>query len=238
MPYQIKNWNDHFENARSRERKQCAWCPLPNKQDGLGYGLIMLEDNGAAIYGAFVAVVLMCSKQSCPRGGYLTDTGRVDGRPLTAKELSVKTKIKPSIIEEMLELTTSKSVDWVANTGANEQATRQLPANYPPTTLEEKGREGNRREGKGEKRGSARVVPENVQSILDCRPEFARLDPDAIAKILHDFQADPSFEQKLQEFICDAANSIDPPRSPTSMLRAYLSRANLRPTEEKTSRFN
>lgn len=217
MPYQIKNWNDHFENDRSRQRKKCAWCPMPNKQDGLGYGLIMMEPDGPAIYGAFVALVLMCSKQGAPRDGWLTENGQPTGRALTPKELCVKTKIPPESIARALEITSEESVGWIDKPQSDNQRT----ANTPPTHLEEKRREGNRIEGKGEKRAPA-YPNKNVEAVCTCRPEFSNLDPAAIAKILHDFQASENFERNLQEFICDAANAIEAPRSATAMLRAYL----------------
>lgn len=139
--YRIVNWDGHFENNKSRERDSCSWCPLPNKQDGLGYGLIMQEEDGPAIYGAFVATVLMCSKQRKPRDGHLTDTGRADGRPLGAKEISVKTRIPAPVVQRMLDLTSSESIGWIHSATIG-------PAKCPPTALEGKGIEGNGREEK------------------------------------------------------------------------------------------
>jgi len=77
--YQIKDWDGKFENHKSRTTQRCGFCCVPNKQDGLGYGMIIQDDDGPAIYGAFVAILLMCSKQPSPRKGYLTDTGGVMG---------------------------------------------------------------------------------------------------------------------------------------------------------------
>lgn len=116
--YQINDWASVYENSKSKTIRSPSWCPIPNKQDGLGYGLIMLEDDGAAIYGAFVSIVLMCSKQTVTRQGYLSDTGLPDGRPLSAKELSVKTKIPHEVIKRMLDVTSCESIGWVRNATA------------------------------------------------------------------------------------------------------------------------
>lgn len=122
--YQIRDWGRHFEKDKSREQEPCSWCPIPNKQDGLGYRLIMREPDGAAIYGAFVAVVLMCSKQHQTaaggarraRKGYLTKGGRADGCPLGALELSIKTQVPVGVMERMLEIMSSPMIGWVIAT--------------------------------------------------------------------------------------------------------------------------
>lgn len=113
MKYRIKDWDKHYENAKSRTIEHKAWCPVPNKQDGLGYRRMLSERDGAALYGAFVAVILMASKQSLPREGYLTDTGRIDGIPHTPEALSLKTGIPSEIIEKMLALCCSQAVGWI-----------------------------------------------------------------------------------------------------------------------------
>jgi len=141
MPYQIKNWNDHFENAKSRSVLNKTWGNLPNKQDGLGYGLIMREDDGAAIYGAFVALVLMCSKQPNPRDGWVTENGKPDARPLTALEISIKTKIPETIVQRMLEVTASSPVGWVEDTIGIPRGYRTDTASSESIPIKE-GREG------------------------------------------------------------------------------------------------
>ena len=146
--YQIRDWDLHFENNKSRERELCAWCPIPNKQDGLGYGRVMRARDGEAIYGAFMSVVLVASKQGRPRAGYLTDTGRADGVPYDAEALSIKTKARASILARMLTLCSGEGVGWIDtfDTGA-----RQVPAKCPPSAIEEKRREEKRKKRREEK---------------------------------------------------------------------------------------
>jgi len=158
--YRIKDWHEHFENARSNERDKLSWCAVPNKQDGLGYGLLMSMQNGPALYGAFVAVVLMASKQKRPRTGLLTASGLpadfpptasgLPGNyPLTARHMAVKTKMPERLIEEMLAATTDSSIGWIEVVTDYPPTARQLPADCPPTAQEGKGMEG--KEGEGEK---------------------------------------------------------------------------------------
>ena len=156
MRYQIKDWDVHFENNKSRERDKCSWCPIPNKQDGLGYGRLLRMRDGVALYGAFVAVVLVCSKQNRPRHGHLTDTGRADGRPLDAECLSIMTQIPIAVIDRMLKACSDVSVGWLI---AYDGSARVVPAECPPSAQEGK-------EGKEEKEKKEEAFDGLIPDIL------------------------------------------------------------------------
>ena len=113
MLYQVKEWDTHYENDRSRERDRCAWCSVRNKQDGLGYSRLLAAENGPAIYGCFVAIVLMASKQSRPRDGWLTENGKKNGEPLDAEAISLQTKFPIDIVQQTLKLCSDKKIGWI-----------------------------------------------------------------------------------------------------------------------------
>jgi hypothetical protein len=131
--YRIKDWQKHYENNKSREREVCSWCPVPNKQDGLGYGRLLQEKDGAALYGAFLAVVLVASKQGRPRDGYLTGTGRADDGPLSAEDLAIMTKVQEPIIRRMLETVSCANIGWIET---YESGTLEAPSKCPPSAHE------------------------------------------------------------------------------------------------------
>ena len=131
--YRIKDWQKHYENNKSREREVCSWCPIPNKQDGLGYGRLLQEQDGAALYGAFLAVVLVASKQGRPRDGYLTGTGRADDGPLSAEDLAIMTKVQEPIISRMLDVVSCANIGWIE---AYESGALEVPAKCPPSVIE------------------------------------------------------------------------------------------------------
>ncbi len=131
--YRIKDWQKHYENNKSREREVCSWCPIPNKQDGLGYGRLLQAPDGAALYGAFLAVILVASKQGRPRDGYLTGTGRADDGPLSADDLSIMTKIPEPIISRMLETASCANIGWIE---VYESGALEVPAKCPPSAPE------------------------------------------------------------------------------------------------------
>lgn len=111
--YQIKDWDEYYENAGSRKIEHCSWCPIPNKQDGLGYALLIQGRSGPSFYAAFVATVLVCSKHTLPRNGWITDNGKENGRPLTAYDLHLKTKLPEKTIEEMLKRASKPDIGWI-----------------------------------------------------------------------------------------------------------------------------
>lgn len=159
--YQIRNWDELYENHKSRLIDDCSWCPIPNKQDGLGYGRILLDPDGqgAAMYGCFVAIVLLCSKQSRPRAGWLTDTGRRDGIPLNSIDLSITTKMQTGLIEVTLSKMCSQDIGWmrVIDTDA-----LQAPSKCPPSAIGGATNEGmkeGKKEGKKEEDGEAPASP-------------------------------------------------------------------------------
>lgn len=145
--YRIKDWNEHFENNKSREREKCSFCCVPNKQDGLGYGSLLAMENGEALYGAFVAVVLIASKQKKSNGkgrsGWLTDTGLPDGCPLSARQMSVKCRFSAVTIQKMLDAVSSNEIGWIERI---DKSASQVPAECPSSALEGK-------EMKGKKEG-------------------------------------------------------------------------------------
>jgi len=95
--YSIRDWSKHFENNRTRELKELRFVILPNKHDGDGYTELLDHPNGAAHYGAWVAIVQVASK--CEIRGTLSRDG---AKPHDACSLSRLTRIPVSVFEEAL----------------------------------------------------------------------------------------------------------------------------------------
>ena len=72
MRLQVIDWNDYFENNKSREINKCSFVCTPNKQDGMGLLRVLNEPDGAAIYGIWGLIIGAASRQSLPRSGHLT----------------------------------------------------------------------------------------------------------------------------------------------------------------------
>jgi hypothetical protein len=144
MIYQIIDWNVHYENDRSRTRDSLSWCGIPNKR-GLSRGLLLKYQNGAAIYGCFLAIVLnICSKQARPRDGWLTSNGLPDGRPLSSSEINMLTDMPIDLIRLTLDTLTSNPMNWIR--GHVTALPPDPPSTHSQFTLDGKGEEGIGRE--------------------------------------------------------------------------------------------
>ena len=132
MIYQIKDWQEHFESAKSKTFQRCTHAYIPNKQDGDGYLFILSQPDGAAIYGCWQMLVMACSLQvadtTSPRQGYCTDTGRADGEPWTAAYLAMRWRRTEQEVQRMLDITSSPPVNWVS------KDTASIPQGYSKDT--------------------------------------------------------------------------------------------------------
>ena len=110
MPFfRIVDWQKHYENNRTRDVKILNWVPIPNKLDGDGYTEIVESGgslDGAAIYGAWVACVLVASRCE-PRGSLL----RSQNRPHDARTLARITRLPAAAFDAMLEA--AQRVGWI-----------------------------------------------------------------------------------------------------------------------------
>ena len=112
MPHQVKEWNSHFEGAKSRTYSNKSSCQMPTKH-GLGYKRIVKRKNGPALFGAWCALIQVLSRHPKPREGYCTDTGRMDGRPYTDADLEMMTDIPAAVFKELFQVAASEGVDWL-----------------------------------------------------------------------------------------------------------------------------
>lgn len=101
----IVNWNKHFENSRSRQRKQCYYCCLPSKTEGDGYIQLTESEHPAEVYTAWVSMALIVSRQyidtdkdEARDGTLITSTGV----PHTAATLAIKSRFPEKIFKHAI----------------------------------------------------------------------------------------------------------------------------------------
>lgn len=144
--YRIKNWEDQFENNRTRKMKNMMWVPVPNKHDGDGYTELIDHENGAAHLGAWLAILQVASK--CPIRGTLM---RDNGMPHSATTIARVTRIGKGIIYDAITRLSSVEIGWL-EVVQHEDVTKERQEGAfeaHPTDEEGKGIEGNRIEEKG-----------------------------------------------------------------------------------------
>lgn len=148
--YRIRDWNEHFENNRTREMKRMAWIPVPNKQDGDGYTALLDHPDGPAHYGAWHAILQVASKCR-PRGTLLRD----GAGPHDAPSIGRIARMPVDVVASALERLSSKEIGWIEvldpetltpipQEGAE---IRQVPASIPHPTDYGTERNGTERNG-------------------------------------------------------------------------------------------
>lgn len=140
--YRIKDWDRHFENAKSRTIDNCSYVGVPNKQHGLGFTRIMAEPDGAAIFGVWMLIVEAVSRQPKPRAGWLTADGSGEGEPWTINDLALQWRRPEKEISRALNFLSSSQIGWIEQmkgeaTGEAKESEvpREEPevsAQYPP----------------------------------------------------------------------------------------------------------
>ena len=63
---------------------------------------------------------------------------------------------------------------------------------------------------------------EMIEDVLNCRPEFANVNPEALIKSIHDAGDNPLLKENHRQFIANMANEITPPNNPPRVYAGYL----------------
>ena len=113
--YVIADWNETFETHETRKLKWLHWVPVPTRMDSDEYTELLDHPDGAAHFGAWIAIVKLAS--ACqPRGklirqspgtsgkspgvpGKSPGTSEGGGRPHTAASISRITRIPVDVIK-------------------------------------------------------------------------------------------------------------------------------------------
>lgn len=150
--YRIVDWENLYENNRTRNMKNMLWVPVPVKHDGYGY-CQLVQELGAAGLGAWLAILQTAAK-SHPRGTLMRDACN----PHDAKSISIISRLDAKIIHKTIELCATPDIGWleVVEIQGDKIQTAEiphLPAEIPHDPAR-KGREGNgiewnRTEGNG-----------------------------------------------------------------------------------------
>jgi len=223
--YRIKNWETNFEGAKSKTYNNKTTCSMPTKH-GLGYKKIIRSKNGAAVFGAWCALIQVLSRHNKPRLGYCTDTGRIPqegGIPYTAEDLEMLTDIPSVHFEEMFKICSSQAVGWVEVAGS------RIPCGYHADTTVPSNSDSDLNSDSNLNSDvdvcSNPLHASMIEDVLNCRPEFANINPESLLTEIHKAGDNPLLDKNHAEFIADMANSINPPDIPVKKYRNYLNSA-------------
>lgn len=179
----IRNWDENFENNRTRELKKMDWVPVPTKQDGDGYTELVSHENGAAHLGAWLAIVEVAAKCD-PRGTLL----RESGKPHDSASLSRISRLPASVFEEviprLLTIGWLETQDEPANevTEIPQEAAAPAPQEGAASRAREErnGTEGNGTEGKESSRSRPRPAKSDFEIAEFMFSRIKAIAPNAI----------------------------------------------------------
>ena len=167
--YAIANWDDQYENNRTRDMKVMQWVPVPNRHDGDGYTLLMEHKNGAALFGAWNAILQVASKCQ-PRGTLLRD----NRHPHAEGSLSRLTRIPEAIIKEALRVLSDPEIGWLQVVDAESLTPIPHPPAGIPHPPARKGREGKGIEEKDSygELGKVKLTKDEHSKLLAKHPQW------------------------------------------------------------------
>jgi len=124
----VRAWEKSFESAKSKGYNLKGQMYIPIKH-GMGYHHLLGRPNGEALYGAWCALCACLSGKEKPRQGYLTDTTRPDGAPLTARDIAEMTGFQTRTIRSMIMACKSHKIGWLISDD-DDKDTTGIPQGY------------------------------------------------------------------------------------------------------------
>jgi len=110
MAYTIRDWDDTFENYRSRELKAPNYVSWPVRKDSESFQRLVRKPGGALAFGVFAYLVQLAARCN-PRGTLRDDRGDI-----TADRIAFRLGISEKDATASLNLLASKDVAWVVDT--------------------------------------------------------------------------------------------------------------------------
>jgi len=104
--YRVARWQTAYENSQSRKILHLRWVAMPNDLSALPYRRVVSLHDGAALWGAWCALLCLASAGEGQDRGYLTR----DGRALTAGDLALMTGLPSDVVERALDVLSAPDV--------------------------------------------------------------------------------------------------------------------------------
>tara|TARA_R110002020_G_scaffold13719_9_gene49175 strand:+ start:167 stop:883 length:717 start_codon:yes stop_codon:yes gene_type:complete len=163
--YRIRDWDERYENNRSRRVKSLQWVPTPNHHDGDGFIHIMSLEDAAEVFAGWM-LILQVASRCHPRGTLV----RGNGTPHSAASLAAKTRGRVKWFEKALKVLSGPDAPWLEideipreNSKTHPDVTSTSPRRHPDVTLvtKKEGKKERKKEGKGKTK--PHLIPEGFK---------------------------------------------------------------------------
>ncbi len=216
--YSIADWQDAYENNRSRIVNDLTWVPVPNRHDGESYARLMLRKDAPEIFTVWILLLQVASQGKKPRGRLIRDNG-------TAHDfvsLALKTRGKEAWFKKALPVLLE--LGWVLSEVIDSQSDGTTLAQGDATVPQDgtSGKQGDE-EGNGKKEEKEAVLPfesevfrQGWESWMAYR-KFRRFDayaPQGIAAQFSKFKewGEPLSLEAMSESIRNNWQGLFPPK--------------------------
>ena len=116
MAYQIKHWNETFENNKSREIKEPKYVAWPVRRDSEGFQHLSRLPNFLQAFGLFALLVQLAARQN-PRGVLRDDRGDI-----TPERIAKRYGVPPDEVKAAFDALSDEDVGWVVPIDGMKQA--------------------------------------------------------------------------------------------------------------------
>jgi len=159
----IVDWDELFENNRTRTMKIMQWIPIPNKHDGDGYTELIEHPDGPLHYACWVTITQVASRCH-PRGTLLRSTKRAHDSASLSRITRIPAKCFEAAIPRLIAIGWLERISSDGNTldAACQEGVRKVSGACQEGALEGKGRERKGTEGNGTE-GKTKPCPAGSQ---------------------------------------------------------------------------
>lgn len=109
MAYKIKDWDETFENYRSRELKEPRYVSWPVRKDSESFQRLVRQPGGALAFGVFAYLVQLAAR--CPERGTLED----DKGDISPDRVAFRLGITNKEAEQCFQLLSGQGVEWLTS---------------------------------------------------------------------------------------------------------------------------
>lgn len=125
VPYQIKDWQENFENERTSKFGCRLHLEIPTTYRSQECKYLLKHKDGGWHFAAWILLLEWHARTTPPREGWITHNGKAGGIPLTPVDLQEELRIPARYIKTALEILSSPPINWIADEGSADTAHTQ-----------------------------------------------------------------------------------------------------------------
>ena len=165
--YHIRQWDNVYETAQTRQVRTLTYFSKPNKLVGEGLGHMLNQADGLALYGTWTFLEVLASTAPTEWRGWLIR----NGTPMDATRMSALTRIPVADLQRALDFFSTAPMDWLELLDWQGEKQGKLPlgtgtpsARHQTTDgISVRGKTDKEKEGRSRERDKKGASPEGME---------------------------------------------------------------------------